>query len=121
MELLNANPPVVQMYNMISEKWMRYFQKLAYSQLERAPSGPNATPRTAAYAWFHDNDIPEAPISKRIELLTGLNVRGPLASEALQIAAYAFGGHVELHYDSVIDLVHENLNFHQPAKRPILT
>jgi len=69
--------------------------------LERAPGGPTATPRTAAYAWLNDADIPEAPISRRIEFITGLNVVGENASEVLQIAAYAFGGHVELHYDSV--------------------
>jgi hypothetical protein len=101
-ELLNSNPPVVQMYDVISSKWMSYFKQLAYPSLERAPSSPQATPRTAAYAWFKDYEIPKAPLSQRIEYITGLNVLGSKASEALQIAAYAFGGHVELHYDSVM-------------------
>ncbi len=71
--------------------------------ISRAPPAPNgnATPRTAAYAWLNDSDIPEVELSRRIEFVTGLNVRGEEASTALQIASYIFGGHVANHVDSV--------------------
>jgi hypothetical protein len=94
----------------VNSNWSSYLKTLAYPSLERAPSGPYATPRTAAYAWFEDNQIPRTPISRRIELITGLNVVGDKAAEHLQIAAYAFGGHVELHYDSVVIILNKNEN-----------
>jgi hypothetical protein len=100
-ELVNRQPQILQIHDFLPDEWMKELQKSAYSELERAPSGPNATPRTAAYSWFKDKDIPKVPISRRIEFVTGLNVVGDKASEALQVAAYSFGGHVELHFDSV--------------------
>ncbi|OXA64987.1 Prolyl 4-hydroxylase subunit alpha-1 [Folsomia candida] len=92
-EQVNSNPEIIQIYDILPDKWISHLKAIAFSALERAPTGPNATPRTAAYSWFKDQDIPQVPISRRIELITGLNV-------ALQVAAYAFGGHVELHFDS---------------------
>lgn len=77
-------------------------KKAAMPTLQRAPQNiPGATPRTAIYAWLEDEHIPLAPIGRRIELITGLHVRGMNASEALQIASYAYGGHVSTHFDSV--------------------
>ncbi|ODN01935.1 Prolyl 4-hydroxylase subunit alpha-2 [Orchesella cincta] len=100
-ELLHEQPPITQFYDIFNDQWSAYLQFLSYEDLERAPDIPEATPRTAAYAWFEDNDIPYTPISKMVEFITGLNVVGSDASEALQVAAYAFGGHVEPHFDSV--------------------
>jgi hypothetical protein len=40
---------------------------------------------------LEDEHIPETPIARRIELIFDLKVRGMNASEALQIASYAFG------------------------------
>jgi len=101
MELLNHFPPIMLIHDVIGEKWANHLKEISYSNLERAPTGPAATPRTAAYAWFKDSDLKGIELSRRIELITGLNVVGEKASELLQIAAYAFGGHVDLHYDSV--------------------
>lgn len=100
-EVLNESPRIIQIYEIFSDAWISYLKTLAYSELERAPQPPEATPRTAAYAWFEDDAIPAIPVSKTVEFITGLNVRGTKAAEALQVAAYAFGGHVEAHYDSV--------------------
>lgn len=71
--------------------------------ISRAPPPPSegATPRTASYAWLNDSEIPETPLSRRIEFVTNLNVRGEDASTALQIASYIFGGHVSNHVDSL--------------------
>ncbi|CAL8142895.1 unnamed protein product [Orchesella dallaii] len=100
-EQLHEEPSIIQLYDIFNDKWAEYLKMLSYEDLERAPDIPEATPRTAAYAWFEDDDIPDAPISKMVEFVTGLNVVGSAAAEALQVAAYAFGGHVEPHFDSV--------------------
>ncbi len=100
-ENLNENPSVVQIYDIFNDAWISYLKLVSYHELERAPMPPEATPRTAAYAWFEDTEIPSVPISKTVEFITGLNVVGTAAAESLQVAAYAFGGHVEPHYDSV--------------------
>jgi hypothetical protein len=99
-ELLNRSPPLIQIYDVISESWIQYLTKTALPTLQRAPLA-RATPRTATYAWLGDDDIPAAPFSRRLELITDLYVVGDAASEYLQIAAYAFGGHVSTHVDSV--------------------
>lgn len=125
MELLQEEPLLLQIYDVISDSWILDLIKTAKPSLRRPPtvgnigtkkkftsnpvlnflSFPNkvagATPRTAAYAWLRDEHIPNTPISRRIELITDLNVRGMSASDALQIASYSFGGHVSTHFDSV--------------------
>lgn len=82
-EQVNSNPEIIQIYDILPDKWISHLKAIAFSALERAPTGPNATPRTAAYSWFKDQDIPQVPISRRIELITGLNVVGMKAAEAL--------------------------------------
>lgn len=100
-EVLSESPRIIQMYNIFSDSWIAYLQNKSYSELVRAPQPPEATPRTAAYAWFDDSAIPELPISKVVSFITGLNVEGKRAAEELQVAAYAFGAHVAPHHDSV--------------------
>jgi len=97
-----VDPPLIQMYEFIGDKWINYLIEKA-TPISRAPpmSDGTATPRSAAYAWLNDSDIPETALSRRIELITGRNVRGEEASTALQIASYIFGGHVANHVDSV--------------------
>ncbi|ODN03759.1 Prolyl 4-hydroxylase subunit alpha-2 [Orchesella cincta] len=101
-ELLNREPLLIQFHDIINEAWTREMKKAAMPTLQRAPQNvPGATPRTAVYAWLEDEHIPNSPIGRRIELITGLHVRGMNASEALQIASYAYGGHVSTHFDSL--------------------
>ena len=90
------------MYEFISDKWIQYLIKKA-TPISNAPPPPTpeATPRSAAYAWLRDEDIDEIPLSLRIEHITGLHVRGQEASTDLQIASYVSGGHVANHVDSL--------------------
>ncbi|OXA50064.1 Prolyl 4-hydroxylase subunit alpha-2 [Folsomia candida] len=103
MELIYKDPEMIQFHDIIPDAWIKDFRKAAMPTLQRAPApnSPGATPRTAIYAWLEDGHIPDAPIARRMELMFNLNVRGMNASEALQIASYAFGGHVSTHYDSL--------------------
>ncbi|XP_037036079.1 prolyl 4-hydroxylase subunit alpha-2-like isoform X1 [Bradysia coprophila] len=102
MELLQEEPPLLQIYDVITDKWIADLKKTATPSLRRPPPvAAGATPRSAAYAWLRDEHIPNTPLSRRIELITGLNVQGMAASVALQIASYSFGGHVSTHYDSL--------------------
>lgn len=102
-ELLKKDPRVIQIYDIFNDAWVEYLKEKSYTGMEKAPVSEVTTPRTAAYAWFEDDEISQAPVSKTVEKITGLNVQGEAAAESLQVAAYAFGGHVEPHYDSVRD------------------
>ncbi|KAJ6641485.1 Prolyl 4-hydroxylase subunit alpha-2 [Pseudolycoriella hygida] len=101
-ELLQVEPPLIQIYDIISDSWIADLKKTATPSLRRPPPiVAGAAPRTAAYAWLSDEDIPNTPISRKIELIADLNVRGMAASDKLQIASYSFGGHVATHFDSL--------------------
>lgn len=105
MELLNAEPFLVQIYEFMPNSWIDYLiEKATPISNAPPPPSPEATPRTASYAWLKDDDIDQIPLSLRIEFVTGLNVRGQIASTDLQIASYVSGGHVANHVDSVRNL-----------------
>ena len=69
-ELLNHKPYLVQIYEFISDRWIQDLQIAALPTLKRAPTSSfrQTTPRTAAYAWLMDEDIPHVPLSRRIEI-----------------------------------------------------
>ncbi|ODM91854.1 Lovastatin diketide synthase LovF [Orchesella cincta] len=91
-ELLNHEPLLIQFHDIVGDEWIRIMKKAGMPTLERAPQDVSgATPRSAVYAWLQDEDIPSVPIGRRVELITGLHVRGRNASTDLQIASYAYG------------------------------
>ncbi|CAG7721302.1 unnamed protein product, partial [Allacma fusca] len=67
-------------------------------------SGINAkkivSTRTSVGAKFDEREVPGLEILPEvIQLATGLSVTAKTAGEDLQVAAYAFGGHYDVHID----------------------
>jgi hypothetical protein len=93
---------LVQTYDFISDTAIEVLKAKAmeYSTL---PVNINhyPTPSNVVFSWLNDSDISKVSLSRKIELFTGLKVRGKLASEALQISTLTVGDHEALHIDSV--------------------
>ncbi|XP_035702828.1 prolyl 4-hydroxylase subunit alpha-2 isoform X2 [Folsomia candida] len=101
MEILHYEPLLLRIYDIINQGWIKEIKEAATPHLSQAPDPGTSgnTLRTAIYAWLADEEIPGTPISRLIELIFNLNVRGSNASELLQVASYALGGSVSLHVD----------------------
>ena len=112
-EMHSMNPPILQIYNVLSEAEMSQIRDEAVTDLSpsrilgsvKQLNSKTSLFRTSTNTWILDQE-PGNPfefLSKRIELITGLRVIGDRdsASESLQIANYGPGGFYTAHYDAV--------------------
>ncbi|CAG7717302.1 unnamed protein product [Allacma fusca] len=108
MELLGTKPDIVQMYDVIGDGKIQRLTEVARQNLSLSrvvdPSGDALSPvRTSVQSWIVENFHEEFRVlPKIIEILTGLNVVEGTSSEMLQIAAYTFSGHYEIHLDALL-------------------
>jgi len=112
MEVHSVSPPVVQVYDLMSDKTTAEVTSLASPSLLRArilgtPDNPNQKSklRTSAVTWIHETfhknlrDIP-----RLIHEVTGLNATTGNAAEDLQVSSYgSIGGHYDYHLDALFD------------------
>ncbi|XP_068757238.1 prolyl 4-hydroxylase subunit alpha-1-like [Montipora capricornis] len=107
-EMLNVDPDLYLLHDVITDKETEHLKKLAKPQLKRAfvtdINNGNQLPadyRTSQSAWIEDSVSPIAKrISQRLQAFTGLSLEPP-HSEPLQVANYGMGGHYEPHFDYV--------------------
>ncbi|KAL5009467.1 hypothetical protein ScPMuIL_011772, partial [Solemya velum] len=107
-EVMNYDPRVSLFHEVISENETKLVRTLAESQLDRslveAPAGFERDKiRISQTAWLHDVFHPIiGKLSRRIETLTGLNLREKdfvSDCEPLQVLNYGVGGLYVPHYD----------------------
>lgn len=107
-EMLNLNPDLYLLHDVMTDKEINHVIKLARPELKRAvvtntSSGDQlaAKYRISQSAWLKDSFSPIINrISQRIQTFTGLSL-DPAHAEPLQVANYGIGGHYEPHHDYV--------------------
>jgi len=107
-EMLNLDPDLYLLRDVITDKEIEHVKKLAKPRLKRAvvtntSSGNQlaAEYRISQSAWLEDSASPIINrISQRIQTITGLSLDSAHA-EPLQVANYGIGGHYEPHHDYV--------------------
>lgn len=108
MELLNEDPYLVQIYDVIGDKQIEMVKASTISRLERSEvinyDDPEANDvslvRTSSQTWIPKWDISLLGLEnleKLIEKITGLEIRKFGSSEDMQIGYYSVGGHYEEH------------------------
>ncbi|CAL8118022.1 unnamed protein product [Orchesella dallaii] len=113
-EAHHENPPVYQVYDMISDEAIRHIKKLAEPHLKRAQvlgsyqkaGGIKSDVRTSSVAWISDkqdvNDTLLLKVPKSIQSATGLIPWAMRAAEELQISCYgSVGGFYVPHFDAL--------------------
>jgi hypothetical protein len=121
-EVHSESPPIVQIYDLISDKTISYIQSLASPSLRRArilgtPENPSQKShvRTSAVTWITEDAARLEFIPEIIFEATGLNAVTGVAAEDLQVSNYGpIGGHYDSHLDSLFDeLVRSGNDFNQ--------
>ena len=109
-EILSLHPLIVQYYDIIGDKMIELIKQAVEPSLNRSTVvdesrvGENKISeyRTATSTWITDHARqPFTVIPKTISAITGMNSLGTLGAARLQVAAYAFGGHYDVHVDAV--------------------
>lgn len=108
MELRNRNPPIVQIYDLISDQVINQLIQRASPLLTRsrivastAHPTSNSDYRTSSNMWIK-GDMKNIP--RLIYEATGLNATTGDAAEELQVTSYgAIGGHYHPHFDAILD------------------
>lgn len=102
-EILNKEPKIIRIYDIISDQEARYLRREALPRLERSTvhSGAGHRPsdfRIAKTAWIRSNeDLVVERIETRLTSILGLSMD---SSEALQVVNYGLGGFYGPHLDS---------------------
>ncbi|GBM54730.1 Prolyl 4-hydroxylase subunit alpha-1 [Araneus ventricosus] len=103
-EILSLDPFICMYHDIISDKDIELFKKIALPRLARATvTNPKtgaletATYRVSKSAWFKDKVHPRiAHASQFVKEITGLETN---TAEELHIINYGIGGHYEPHFD----------------------
>lgn len=111
LEIMNVNPQIAIIHNLMSEKEADSIRELAAPLLTRARvQTDNGTAdmvsktRTSQTAWFSPDTHPiVSKMNRRIEAATGLSAdMTDSHCELMQVANYGMGGHYTPHYDYLI-------------------
>lgn len=107
-EVLYEDPPIFQIYDLLSDRVIELLKQWAEPKLTRATVGATTIRstsdiRTSSTAWL--NEKSEAGLSKIPQIVqraTGLNVLEDGATEELQLSCYgSIGGHYDPHKDPI--------------------
>lgn len=113
-EVLSVNPFVYQFYEFIGDKAIKHIERVSEdiwerSQISIANGGFEFDESRTSMTVGYDKDLDSAydktgimlGLNRKIEMVTGLEVARPLASD-LQVALYgSLGGFYDFHHDSV--------------------
>ncbi|CAL8128806.1 unnamed protein product [Orchesella dallaii] len=117
MELLNENPPIVQVYDVMGPKLMEEVQNFSINRLERSYMINHDNPgtfivnhdRTSSQTWIHDRFLDTEfhrkllNYRKLVEKIMDLEVVKTESSESLQVACYGTSHHYGPHLDARLD------------------
>lgn len=118
-ELLSADPYLIQIYDVVGDRLITHVQKIAITKLQRSQvvnyNDPNADDvslvRTSSQTWipqWHPGMGLEN-LTKLIEKMTGLTTKTHGASEDFQVACYGTSHHYDEHLDAV-SMLYEQIN-----------
>ncbi|CAL8109415.1 unnamed protein product [Orchesella dallaii] len=115
MELLNEDPYLVQVYNVIGNSLIEEVRNVSISKLERSevinydlPDANDVSQvRTSSQTWVDPHELiqPQKIINvmQLVEKITGLHTLKPQSSEDLQVACYGTSHHYDEHLDAIQD------------------
>ncbi|CAL8077996.1 unnamed protein product [Orchesella dallaii] len=116
-EILSRQPPVLQFYDLLSERITHKVLESARSTLGRsqvyAKTHPDSkmisSSRTSTSTWLQDDTRSKLKeitgVYRKLEEFTGLNILQNGASEDLQVSCYGIAGHFNPHLDTIFNSV----------------